>query len=131
MVTIVLPGERGVRAKKALLKYALKLKNKYDIHFDRNAHDEYEAIYGILRGMEELVQELQNELRNVDKTRALINAVIAEKGEITAEGVYVWPKHLKEEAEEMGIDWESFKEQLKKTGLLEFDPQRKKYKVNV
>ncbi len=131
MVTVMLPGLRGVRAKKELLKLAAKLKNKYDIHYDRNAHDEFEALYGILRGLDEIITELKQKQYEVDKTKAFIDAIISEKGEITAEGVYVWPRHLKEEAEELGVDWEEFKEELKKAGVIEFDPKNKKYRVKI
>jgi hypothetical protein len=37
---------------------------------------------------------------------------------------------MKDEAENAGIDWEEFKESLKKAGLLEFDPKTRKYRVN-
>ena len=131
MVTVMLPGLRGVRAKKELLKLAAKLKNKYDIHYDRNAHDEFEALYGILKGLDEIITELKQKQYEVDKTKAFIDAIISEKGEITAEGVYVWPRHLKEEAEELGVDWEEFKEELKKAGVIEFDPKNKKYRVKI
>jgi len=131
MVTVTLPGFAGVRAKKELLKLAAKLKNKYDIHYDRNARDEFEALYGILLALDEIITELKRSKYEVDRTRAFIDALISEKGELTAEGVYVWPRHLKEEAEELGVDWESFKEELKKAGIIEFDPKNKKYKVKV
>ena len=131
MVTVTLPGLAGVRAKKELLKLAAKLKNKYDIHYDRNARDEFEALYGILLALDEIITELKRSKYEVDRTRAFIDALISEKGELTAEGVYVWPRHLKEEAEELGVDWESFKEELKKAGIIEFDPKNKKYKVKV
>ena len=131
MVTVTLPGLAGVRAKKELLKLAAKLKNKYDIHYDRNARDEFEALYGILLALDEIITELKRSKYEVDRTRAFIDALISEKGEVTAEGVYVWPRHLKEEAEELGVDWESFKEELKKAGIIEFDPKNKKYKVKV
>ncbi len=131
MVTVVLPGVGGVRAKKEVLKLAAKLKHKYDIHYDRNARDEFEALYGILKGLDQVIQELKQREYEADKTKAFIDAIISEKGEITAEGVYVWPRHLKEEAEELGIDWDEFKEELKKAGVIEFDPRNKKYKVKI
>ncbi len=131
MVTVNLPGLRGVRAKREVLKLAAKLKHKYDIHYDRNANDEFEAIYGILKAMDEIIQDLKRKEYEVDRTKAFIDAVISEKGEVTAEGVYVWPRHLKEEAEELGVDWGEFKEELKKAGILEFDPRNKKYRVKV
>lgn len=131
MVTVMLPGVAGVRAKRELLKLAAKLKNKYDIHYDHNAHDEFEALYGILKAMDEIIEDLKKRQYETDKTKAFIDAIISEKGEITAEGVYIWPRHLKEEAEELGVDWDSFKEELKKAGILEFDPKNKKYKVKI
>lgn len=127
----MLPGVAGVRAKRELLKLAAKLKNKYDIHYDHNAHDEFEALYGILKAMDEIIEDLKKRQYETDKTKAFIDAIISEKGEITAEGVYIWPRHLKEEAEELGVDWDSFKEELKKAGILEFDPKNKKYKVKI
>ncbi|MDN5358268.1 MAG: hypothetical protein PWP76_111 [Candidatus Diapherotrites archaeon] len=131
MVTVMLPGLRGVKAERELLKLAAKLKHKYDIHYDRNANDEFEALYGILKGLDEIIEDLKKREYEVDKTKAFIDAIISEKGEITAEGVYVWPRHLKEEAEELGVDWEEFKEELKKAGVIEFDPKNKKYKVKL
>ena len=131
MVTVQLPGVAGARAKRELLKLAAKLKNKYDIHYDRNANDEFEALYGILKALDEIITDLEKRKYDVDRTRAFIDAVVTEKGEITANGMYIWPKYLKEEAEELGIEWESFKEELKNAGIIEFDPKSKKYKVKI
>ncbi|HIQ10102.1 MAG TPA: hypothetical protein EYH23_01140 [Euryarchaeota archaeon] len=131
MVTVTLPGVAGVRAKKELLKLAAKLKNKYNIHYDRNAKDEFEALYGILKALDEIITDLKKSSYEVDRVKAFIDAIVSEKGEVTAKGVYIWPKHLKEEAEELGVDWDSFKEELKKAGIIEYDPKSKKYKVTI
>ena len=131
MVTVPLPGVAGVHAKKELLKLAAKLKSKYNIHYDRNANDEFEALYGIIKALDEIIVNLEKSRYDVDRTRAFVDAVVTEKGEMTANGVYIWPKYLKEEAEELGVEWESFKEELKNAGIIEFDPKSKKYKVKI
>ena len=129
MVTVVLPGARGPRAKKKLLELAAKVKTQYDIHFNREAYDEYEALYGIILALHQLLREQQFSEKDTDEVKQVFDEIIENKGEITAEGVYVWPRHAKDTAEQAGIDWEEFKENLKKAGLLEYDKKKRKYRV--
>ncbi len=124
---VMLPGVRGKEAYMELLRVAREIKEKYNIRFDRDAHDPFEALVGILRGLDRLLEEQ----RARPKEMEFINAVVAEKGEITNEGVFVWPRHLKETAEELGIDWEKLKEDLRRLGALEFDRRRGKYRVKI
>ena len=124
---VMLPGVRGKEAYMELLRVAREIKEKYNIRFDRDAHDPFEALVGILRGLDRLLEEQ----RARPKEMEFINAVVAEKGEITSEGVFVWPRHLKETAEELGIDWEKLKEDLRRLGAIEFDRRRGKYRVKI
>ena len=130
MVTVILPGAKGVRAKKQLLQIAAKIKNDYDIHFNREAYDEYEALYGILSALNQLLKEHIAAESAPEDVKKVIDEIITQKGEITAEGVYVWPRHAKDAAEGAGIDWEEFKENMKKAGLLKYDAKKKKYRVS-
>ncbi len=128
-MTVILPNEHGARAKKEMLRLAAKLKAKYDIHFNREAHDEYEAMYGILMALDKLLQEKMLGEESAENVKKVIDEIVMSKGEVTAEGVYVWPKHAKDVAESAGIDWNEFKEVMKKAGLLEYDPKKRKYRV--
>jgi len=128
-VTVVLPGAKGVRAKKKLLELAAKVKAQYDIHFNREAYDEYEALYGIILALNQLLHEKMLGADEAESIKQVFDEIIENKGEITSEGVYIWPRHAKDTAEQAGIDWEEFKENMKKAGLLEYDKKKRKYKV--
>ena len=130
LVTVILPGARGVRAKKKLLELAAKIKARYGIHFNREAHDEYEALYGIILALDQLLREQTIGEKEAESIKQVFDEIIEDKGEITSEGVYVWPRHAKETAEQAGIDWEEFKENMKKAGLIEYDKKKRKYRVN-
>ncbi len=128
---VMLPGVRGEDAFRELLRVAREIREKYNIRFDRDAYDPYEALLGILMGIDQLLSTSAGtrKAEAPPKEVELINAVVAEKGEFTEEGVYVWPRHLKETAEELGIDWEEVKKQLKKLGKIEFVKKKGKYRV--
>ena len=130
MVLVMLPGVRGEEAFRVLLRVAKEIREKYNIRFDRDAHDPFEALIGILMGVDQILSARPKEEAQ-KKEIELINAVVAEKGEYTEEGVYIWPRHLKKTADELGIDWEELKEQLKKLGKIEFDRKKGKYRIRV
>ena len=116
---------KGREALKELVRKAKEVKKKYYITFDRDAEDPYQAILAVIEAMDKMLEEC----KEYKKIKMLIKAVAEEKGEKKEEGTYVWPKHLKEAAEEIGVEWELLKEILKNSPYVEFDQKSKKYVI--
>ncbi len=122
---VILPSLSGEEALTEALRLAARLKKKYGITFDRDPDDVFQALVGVLAGLGELAEECDN----TKKIAALVEVVAKEKGEKTEEGVYVWPRHLKETAEEMGISWEELKKMLKRLENIKYDRRKRKYLI--
>ncbi len=70
MPTVFLPPEADRRKMYAeLLSIAKELREKYDIRFSRDANDEIEALYGILKGLYEITKaEMSSQKAEAKKT---------------------------------------------------------------
>ena len=125
MVTVILPEVRGRDALREALKLATLLKKKAGIKFNRDAEDVYQALLAVLKGLEIVIDDLDKYRR----AEVLVREIIKEKGEKLEDGVYVWPRHLKEAAEDLGVDWDELKRILKDLDIVEFDVKKRKYRV--
>ena len=125
MVTVFLPERKGRGALVEALKLAVSLKKKAGIKFNRDADDVYQALLGVLMGLDILMEEC----RKYREFERLITTVAQEKGEKTEDGVYIWPRHLKEAAEDMGVDWEELKRLLREMDFVKYDARKRKYKI--
>lgn len=121
MVLVVLPDKRREEALKEALRLAIRLRKQLGIKFDKDADDVYQALLGVLLGIEEAL-----------KTKDLftgLRKVVEEKGEKTEGGTYVWPGHLKSAARELGVEWEELKRILKESDIISYDRKKKKYLI--
>ena len=125
MVTVVLPDVKGREALREALKTATLLKKKLGIKFNRDAEDPYQALLAVLKGLDVVIEDLSR-YRKIER---LVSEVAKEKGEKLEDGVYVWPRHLKDAAEDIGVDWEELKAILKELDIAEFDAKKRKYKI--
>ena len=125
MVQVLLPELRGREALREALKTATLLKKKLGIKFNRDADDPYQALLAVLKGLDVIVEEYKR-YRDVEN---LIKVVAEKKGEKLEDGVYVWPRHLKEAAEDVGVDWNELQNLLKDMEIIEYDRSVGKYKV--
>ena len=125
MVKVMVPSVRGREALREALKLATLLKKKAGIKFDRDAEDPYQALVAVLKGLD-LVVEDYRKYRGVEN---LVKQVAEEKGEKLQDGVYVWPRHLKEAAEDVGVDWDELKRILKDLEIVSYDRRMGKYKI--
>ncbi len=125
MVHVMLPDFRGREALREALKVATILKKRAGIKFNRDADDPYQALLGVLRGLETVVEEYRK-YRGIEN---LVKTVAEKKGEKLSDGVYVWPRHLKEAAEDVGMDWEELKRIIKEMDIASYDRKAGKYKV--
>ncbi len=125
MVKVMVPSVRGREALREALKLATLLKKKAGIKFDRDAEDPYQALVAVLKGLDIVVEDYRK-YRGVEN---LVKQVAAEKGEKLQDGVYVWPRHLKEAAEDVGVDWDELKRILKDLEIVSYDRKVGKYKI--
>ncbi len=125
MVTVVLPEVRGRDALREALKLATLIKKKAGIKFNKDAEDPYQALVAVLQGLDMIVEDY----KKYRKVEGLIKEVATSKGEKVEDGVYIWPRHLKEAAEDMGVDWDELKRILKDLDIVEYDRRVGKYKV--
>ncbi len=121
MPLVVLPQKRGEEALKEALRLAARLRRELGIKFNRDADDVYQALLGVLLGVEEV-------LRTKDLFTGL-KKVVEEKGEKTEGGTYIWPGHLKTAAKELGVEWEELKRILKESDIISYDRKKKKYLI--
>ncbi len=119
------PDIKGKEAWKEIIKKSIELKKKHFITFERDAEDPYQAVLAILNALDRMLEGCTE----YKKIRMLVRAVAEEKGEKSEEGTYIWPRHLKEAAEDIGMDWKELKDILKETDFIEYDPKKKKYIV--
>ncbi len=125
MVKVMVPSVRGREALREALKLATLLKKKAGIKFDRDAEDPYQALVAVLKGLDIVVEDYRK-YRGVEN---LVKQVASEKGEKLQDGVYVWPRHLKEAAEDVGVDWDELKRILKDLEIVSYDRKVGKYKI--
>jgi hypothetical protein len=125
MVQVMLPNLRGKEALREALKTATILKKKLGIKFNRDADDPYQALLAVLKGLDVVVEDYKR-YRDVEN---LVKVVAEKKGEKVEDGVYVWPRHLKEAAEDVGVDWNELKNLLRDMEIIKYDRNVGKYKI--